>query len=599
MTKNGTGTLTLSGTNTHTGATTVNAGTLLVNGSQLSSPVSLAGGVLGGTGTVRTITSTGGTVAPGASTGILTSAGSVNFTAASTFSVDANGTTAGSGHDQLIIGPLGSVALGGSTLAMTFGFTPPPGTAFTIIDNQSAGPVVGAFANAPAGTPVTFGGVTGTVSYTGGTGNDVVFRVRAPLSVAINNIALNRPASGSTPCAANEGPEKAFNGTIVDVHDKWCSLDPNPKFLKVDLGSTTNVGRFVLRHAGAGGETINLNTRDFDIEVSTDDVSFTPVVTVMGNTLSVTTHDIVSAPARYVRIRVNTPTQTADNAARIFEFEVMAAGGIGTGTVTSNVAGINCPADCFESYDHGTVVTLTAAQGAGSVFDRWSGACTNTTTMCNVTMDQARSVTAIFATTPHQVTMLFAPTATNPPTYSWQSVADASWYYLYVTGGPGGAPISQFYSASESGCPLGTEVCSIMPPGMIAAGSHTFWIRTWNQANGYGPWSAGRTFTVAGDVPVAATLVSPTGNIATNQPTYTWNAVSNASWYYLFVGHATAGTQIAQFFSAAEAGCPGGTGQCSVTPNVTLPSGHNGWFIRTWNPVGFGPWSTGLDFNVP
>ena len=50
ITKTGAGTLTLSNTNTYTGATIVNAGTLLFNGSQSASAVTVnRGAILGGT----------------------------------------------------------------------------------------------------------------------------------------------------------------------------------------------------------------------------------------------------------------------------------------------------------------------------------------------------------------------------------------------------------------------------------------------------------------------------------------------------------------------------------------------------------------------
>ena len=70
--------------------------------------------------------------------------------------------------------------------------------------------------------------------------------------------------------------------------------------------------------------------------------------------------------------------------------------GAGIGTVTSTSAGISRGTDCTEQYLPGTVVTLTAAPSAGSVFAGWSGACTGTATTYKVTMSAAKSVTAAF-----------------------------------------------------------------------------------------------------------------------------------------------------------------------------------------------------------
>ena len=70
--------------------------------------------------------------------------------------------------------------------------------------------------------------------------------------------------------------------------------------------------------------------------------------------------------------------------------------GSGSGTISSDVAGIDCGATCGADYDDGTVVTLTAAPAGASTFDGWSGACSGTGT-CVVTMSQARSVTATFS----------------------------------------------------------------------------------------------------------------------------------------------------------------------------------------------------------
>ncbi len=68
--------------------------------------------------------------------------------------------------------------------------------------------------------------------------------------------------------------------------------------------------------------------------------------------------------------------------------------GAGTGTVTSSPAGINCGADCSESYASGTVVTLTATPNAGSVFAGWSGDADCSDGI--VTMNASKTCTANF-----------------------------------------------------------------------------------------------------------------------------------------------------------------------------------------------------------
>ena len=80
---------------------------------------------------------------------------------------------------------------------------------------------------------------------------------------------------------------------------------------------------------------------------------------------------------------------------------ITAGSGTGSGTVTG--AGISCTisngvasGDCTEIYANGTVVTLTSTPTSGHSFAGWGGACSGTGA-CTVTMSQAQTVTANFA----------------------------------------------------------------------------------------------------------------------------------------------------------------------------------------------------------
>jgi hypothetical protein len=106
------------------------------------------------------------------------------------------------------------------------------------------------------------------------------FEVYGPGSAA--NLALGRPATGSPPCSPDQGPEKAVNGSVAGGEsDRWCAGD-RPLFLQVDLGSVRPVERFVVKHASAGGEDEESDTREFNIQVSTEGRVFTTVETSSG-----------------------------------------------------------------------------------------------------------------------------------------------------------------------------------------------------------------------------------------------------------------------------------------------------------------------------
>ncbi len=93
------------------------------------------------------------------------------------------------------------------------------------------------------------------------------------------NLALNRPATSSAPCSDSEGPEKALNGSVNGGKtDRWCS-SVFPEFLQVDLGNVSTIRRSVVKHASAGGESEDLDTALFDIQISSDGMQFITIVT--------------------------------------------------------------------------------------------------------------------------------------------------------------------------------------------------------------------------------------------------------------------------------------------------------------------------------
>jgi hypothetical protein len=88
----------------------------------------------------------------------------------------------------------------------------------------------------------------------------------------------------------------------------------------------------------------------------------------------------------------------------------IATSGTGSGTVASDVSGINCSASagaasgtCVAAFSRGSTVTLIATAASGSTFSGWSGDCTGTEA-CTVTLNGPRKLTASFRQRPFVAT---------------------------------------------------------------------------------------------------------------------------------------------------------------------------------------------------
>jgi autotransporter-associated beta strand protein len=188
VTKVGTGTLTLAGANSYTGATTVTAGTLTVNnhvGSATGTgPVRVSAGTLGGRGSIAGVVTmgigsgTGAVLAPSAGSNrlaILTMQRALTFKADSTYTYRLN--TSNPSADQVIARGI-SIESGAQFSFQSLGNRRlPVSTIFIAISNTAGTPISGTFANLPDGSTFTGGRNNYQASYEGGDGNDLTLTV--------------------------------------------------------------------------------------------------------------------------------------------------------------------------------------------------------------------------------------------------------------------------------------------------------------------------------------------------------------------------------------------------------------------------------------
>jgi autotransporter-associated beta strand protein len=190
LNKIGGGTLAMNAVNTYSGTTTVQAGR-----------IELGGGLNGG------VVLSGGVLALGATTGNRTVNGSLTVNAGGTFRIRLNGPTAGTEYDRVSLTNAASTLTLEGALDLIAAPALAAGSTFRVVDNSSSNAVNGTFANLPQNAEFYEDGQWWRISYTGGTGNDVVLTRITPSPWQLWQLA-NFPTDVNNPLIA---------GDLVDV----------------------------------------------------------------------------------------------------------------------------------------------------------------------------------------------------------------------------------------------------------------------------------------------------------------------------------------------------------------------------------------------
>ncbi|MDO5100298.1 MAG: bacterial Ig-like domain-containing protein [Eubacteriales bacterium] len=137
------------------------------------------------------------------------------------------------------------------------------------------------------------------------------------------NICLNAKIIDVSGENASEPAKNALNGTINGNTDKWCALS-SVGYLQIDVGAPKTVRRWLVAHAGAGGEGAIQNTPDFALEYFDEEKQqWIEAKKITNNTENVT--DVIldkPVTAQKFKLRIDRADRSPWTAIRIYEWQM-------------------------------------------------------------------------------------------------------------------------------------------------------------------------------------------------------------------------------------------------------------------------------------
>ena len=214
------------------------------------------GAILGGIGGTASAVESNGTISPGdpAIAGGVGALGVGDLTMARgglQIQLNADGATnAGTSND--VVTATGNVALGDGTATLeisSLGNVPTGSHIYTLIDNTGGGTTTGFFQGLPEGTSLAIEGVAYTISYVGGTGNDVI----------LNGVIDTTPPAALSTVPVDGEMSASINGNLVVTFDETIQASSG----NVTIMDITNGTNMVIPigdpQISTGGSTLTIN----------------------------------------------------------------------------------------------------------------------------------------------------------------------------------------------------------------------------------------------------------------------------------------------------------------------------------------------------